>query len=90
VWGPRGSRPCSTPPSSRYYDHGIEVGFSGNTDYTDVVRTLNLAEGLEEEVVSTDPLRVRVTFSHDGDELHLLLDDGMNVLEVDQNQRRES
>jgi hypothetical protein len=65
-----------------YYDHGIEVGFSGDTDYADVVRTLDLAEGLEEEVVSTDPLRVRVTFSHDGDELHLLLDEDMSVVEV--------
>ena len=72
---------------SFYYAHGVEVGFSGNTDYADVVRTLGLVEGVEEEVVSTDPLRIRVTFSHDGDELHLLLDEGMNVVEVDRRER---
>jgi hypothetical protein len=66
-----------------YYDHGVEVGFTGDTDYADVVRTLDLVEGLEEEVVSTDPLRIRVTFSHDGDELHLALDEEMDVVEVD-------
>ena len=68
---------------SFYYDHGIEVGFTGNTDYTDVVRTLQLVEGFEEEVRSTDPVRVRVTVSHDEDELRLLLDEALNVVEVD-------
>ena len=70
-----------------YYDHGIEVGFTGDTDYADVIRTLDLVEGLEEEVVSTDPLEVRVTFSYDDDELHLLLNEDMNVVEVNRGGR---
>jgi len=68
---------------SFYYDHGIEVGFTGNTDYADVVRTLQLVEEFEEEVVSTDPIRVRVTVSHEDDELNLLLDEQLNVVELD-------
>lgn len=64
------------------YDHGIEVGFSGATDYRDVIRTLELVEACEETVVATDPPRVRVTVSLDGDELGLVVDDEMTVREV--------
>lgn len=67
---------------SFFYRHGIEVGFTGHTGFKDVIRTMHLAEEFEEEVVSTDPLRIQVTVSRDSDELHLLLDRDMNVLEV--------
>lgn len=66
---------------SFFYDRGIEIGFTGDTDYTDVVRTMNLVKEFDEEVVSTDPLRVRVTVTHDSDELRLLLDEDMRVIE---------
>lgn len=65
-----------------YYDRGIEVGFTGNTGFADVIRTLNLSEAADEELVSDDPIRVRVTVSHEDDELHLVLDEEMNVVEV--------
>lgn len=65
-----------------YYARGIEVGFTGDTGFADVRRTLNLVEEAEEEVVSAEPLRVRITYSHEGDTLHLLLDEGMNVIDV--------
>ena len=82
-WGPPSMKVVFHPAViAFYYDHGIEVGFTGDTDLTDVRRTLDLVETSEEEVVSADPPRVRVTFSHDGDELHLLLDEEMNVIDV--------
>lgn len=65
-----------------YYDHGVEVGFTGNTEYTTLLRMMDIVENLEQEVMATDPPRVRATFSHGGDELHLLLDEELNVLEV--------
>ncbi len=66
------------------YDHGIEVGFTGTTDFEDVARTMDLVEEFEETVVSTDPLRIRVTIALDADELHLTLDGNMNVLDVEE------
>lgn len=65
-----------------YYDHGVEVGFTGNTGYTTLLRMIDIVENLEQEVVATSPPRVRATFSHGGDDLHLLLDEELNVLEV--------
>lgn len=64
------------------YDHGIEVGFTGHTDFSDVMRTLDLIDRFEEELVSDDPLRLRITVPCDGDELHLILDEHMDVVEV--------
>jgi len=65
-----------------YYDHGIEIGFTGTTAVTDVIRMLELVEAFEEEVVSQDPPRVRVTASCDDDELRLLLDERLNVIDT--------
>ncbi|MEF8813669.1 MAG: hypothetical protein V5A55_07605 [Halovenus sp.] len=67
---------------SFFYRHGIEVGFTGSTDFADVVRTMTLVEEFEEEVVSTDPVRVRVTVTHEDDGVSLLLDEEVNVIEV--------
>lgn len=66
-----------------YYDHGIEIGFTGDTTFQDVIRTLDLVESFDEEVVSMDPPRIRITVSHQNDELSLLLDENMTVLGVD-------
>ena len=65
-----------------YYDRGIEVGFTGNTGFTDVIRTLALGEDAKEELVSADPPRIRVTFAHDSDEISLTLDEELTVLDV--------
>jgi hypothetical protein len=67
---------------SFFYERGVDVGFTGDTDFDDAIRILNLAEEFGEEVLSVDPPRVRVTVSHGGDEIHLLLDEDMNVLDV--------
>lgn len=67
---------------SFYYDHGIELGFSGNVSFADAMQSLEIAESAEETVVSTGPLRIRVNFTHDGDTLDVLLDGEMNVIET--------
>lgn len=66
------------------YDHGIEVGFTGHTTFADIVRTLELVEAFEETLVSTEPLRLRVTVPCGGDELHLTLDASMDVVEIEE------
>lgn len=65
-----------------FYERGVDIGFTGDTDFASVVGLLNLVEEFEETVESVDPLRIRVTASHDGDELHLTLDEEMNVVDV--------
>ena len=67
---------------SFFHHHGVELGLTGDTGFEDVVRTLEIVEGLEETVRSTEPLRVRVTATADGDALHLDLDEAMNVVQV--------
>lgn len=64
------------------YEHGIEAGFSSTTDVDDVITLLELVTDFEEEVVSTDPLRVQVRVSQGDAELGVLLDRNMSVLEV--------
>lgn len=68
-----------------YYDRGIEIGFTGTTDVRDVIQMLKLVETFEEDVVSQDPPRVRVTAPHDDDELQLLLDERLNVVDTTAN-----
>lgn len=67
---------------SFFYDRGIEIGFTGSLDYAEVIGILGLVEEFEEEILSTDPPKILVTMTHEGDELHLILDRNMNVIEV--------
>lgn len=71
---------------SFYYDRGIELGFTGDISFTDALQALEIADSAEETAVSTDPLRVRVRFIHDGDRLDLHLDAEMNVVETQENE----
>lgn len=75
---------------SFHHDHEIDIGFTGDTDYTDVVRTLSLVEGFDEEVVSMEPPQVRVIMSQDSNELHLLLDEDLTVIESTRHDISES
>lgn len=70
---------------SFFYDRGVEVGFTGSLDFEDVIGILALVEAFEEEVLSIDPPRIRVTVTHEGDELRLTLDQDMDVIEVSGN-----
>lgn len=49
-----------------------------------MIRTLRLAEGFEEEALSTDPPRVAVTVGYEDASLCLLLDVNMNVIDVNE------
>lgn len=60
-----------------YHEHGIDHRFAS---WETVVRSA----GIEEELVSEDPLRMRFTVSAGDDDLRLTLDDELNVLDVTQ------
>lgn len=67
---------------SFYYDHGIDRGI----DTRDPERyhlSWNLLWEIEHSVVSTEPLRIDVTFPCEGKELRLTLDSELNVIETD-------
>jgi ribosomal protein L37AE/L43A len=62
-----------------YTDHGVGVGMT-LVDYEAAAHYLSLLRAHEQELVSTDPLRVRVTVRHEGDTLELVFDDSMAVV----------
>lgn len=63
------------------WDHGIELGFTSH----DTARWLtNLFETVDQDLVSREPPRVRVTVQYEGDELQLTLDEEMNVINVNE------
>ena len=61
--------------TSFYYDHGIEHRFAS-------WETFRLAQTVEEELLETDPLRVRVTIPCGDDRLRLTLDEPLSVVEA--------
>ena len=65
-----------------YAERGLEVGYDDN-DFEDIVEALTAMSDHEEEIVSTDPPRVRVTVRYAGDELRLIIDEAMNVVDVE-------
>lgn len=66
-----------------YADHGLDIGYDTN-DFATIVRVLQAMSGHQEELVSRDPFRVRVTIRYGGDELRLLVDEAMTVREVEE------
>lgn len=65
-----------------YWKHGIELGH----DREETSRlAAHVLEDADEELLSRDPLRVRVVFHHDDDEVQLTYDEEMNVVEVNEN-----
>lgn len=67
-----------------YYDRGIPVQYEGvdGGSYHPRYRDGDFGWGIDHELVSVDPPRVRVTFQHEGDELELMLDENVNVVDV--------
>jgi hypothetical protein len=66
---------------SFYDDHDIDP----RLDVDDVERCIRMLERLweiEHSLVSTDPIRIHVTVPCESDELHLVLDDRWEVVEV--------
>jgi len=65
-----------------YADHGLDIGYSAS-DYASIVRVLKAMSEHQQELVSTDPLRVRVTIPYGGDQLRMIIDEAMNIVEVE-------
>lgn len=66
-----------------YQSHGIDIGYDiGRPDQ--VARFWELMTGQEQELVSVDPPRVRVTIRYAGEELRLTFDEHMTLLEADE------
>ena len=68
------------------YDHDVDFGYPYSTnDFDTVVENEEIKADIDydQDLVSTDPLRVRVTVAYDGDELALTLDSDLDVLAVD-------
>lgn len=66
---------------SFYHDHGVDRRID-TREPDRYLRGWELLRQMNRRVVSTDPLRVRVTVPCDGDELRLLLDENINVIET--------
>jgi DNA-binding transcriptional ArsR family regulator len=64
-----------------YYDHGVPLLYEGGVKYQPRIE-MNLQAGHEQELVSRDPPRVRVTIQYEGDELQLTMDEEVNVIDV--------
>jgi DNA-binding transcriptional ArsR family regulator len=65
-----------------YHEHGFDMTF-GLEDPADCAELWNRLIR-EQELVSREPLRVRVTVTESGDALHLTLDGDLEVVEVDE------
>lgn len=63
-----------------YHDRGVDLGYTINS-FEEARQAMALLQGADQTIVSTDPLRVRVTVRYAGDELSLLLDKTMTVIE---------
>ena len=65
-----------------YHEHGVDVQFDVD-DFESVRRRVSLVGDHDQEVVSTEPPRVRVVVSYDGDELRLTVDEELDVTVTD-------
>lgn len=63
-----------------YHDHGIGLGYAVS-DFDRATKALQLIRDADDELLSTDPLRVQVTARCDGDELPLTLDERLHPVE---------
>lgn len=61
-----------------YSERGVQYQFASDGGFGPTV----LDPENEQTVVSDDPLRVRITYEYEGDQLEVLIDEEMNVLEV--------
>lgn len=64
-----------------YYERGISLQYEVD-DFERLRRRENLIAEHDQELVSENPIRVRVEVRHEGDELSLMLDEEMNVIDV--------
>lgn len=68
---------------SFYYDHGVDM----RMDADDIENFPNLWELVWEQdhaIVSTDPVRIRMTFPYEGDQLDLVVDEALDVVAMNE------
>ncbi|WP_160290093.1 winged helix-turn-helix domain-containing protein [Natrinema salifodinae] len=81
--GPPGGNLVLHPRVVAFYaDRGLDIGYDA-TDFETIVEVLEAMSNHDQEVVSAEPPRVRVTVRYRGDELRLLIDESMNVITVE-------
>jgi ribosomal protein L37AE/L43A len=81
--GPPGQNLALHPRVVAFYaDRGLDIGYDTN-DFGTVVRMLEAMSTHEQEVVSTDPTRVRVTIRYEGDRFCVIIDDSMTIVRVE-------
>lgn len=70
-----------------YHDHGVDV-HTHSTDFEAAHTVLESMRAHGQEVVSADPVRVRVTVRADDEELRLVFDDSLAVVDSDRRSTR--
>jgi ribosomal protein L37AE/L43A len=81
--GPPGQNLALHPRVVAFYaDRGLDIGYDTN-DFGTVVRMLEAMSTHEQDVVSTDPTRVRVTIRYEGDRFCVIIDDSMTIVRVE-------
>lgn len=63
-----------------YHDHGLDVGGYPSNDFETCKRAMRLDH--DQELLSTEPVRILVTVRYGGDELRLTLDGAMAVVDI--------
>lgn len=66
-----------------YYERGIALQYEVD-DFDSLRRREDLVVDHEQELVAEDPIRVRVTIEYEGDELHVALDEELNVIDLNE------
>lgn len=67
-----------------YYDRGVPLQYVSDDGESFLPRYREIDSGtdIDYELIAEDPIRVRIVFHHDGDELRLTLDEKLNVIDV--------
>lgn len=81
--GPPGGNLVLHPRVVAFYaNHGLEIGYE-TTDFESTIRILEAMTDHQQELISRDPPRIRVTIRYGGDELRLIIDDSLTVIDDD-------
>jgi hypothetical protein len=64
-----------------YYDRGVSLQYEDGVEFQPRIES-NLQSRHDQELVSVDPPRVRVTIRFEGDELRLTVDEDLDVTDV--------
>lgn len=66
---------------SFYADHGLDIRWNTD-DIEGFIHRSELLWAIEHTIVSIDPVRIRVTIPCEGEELHVLLDESWDVIDI--------